>query len=124
MQLTGTLADGIKAHQKEQHDFETRQAHLKSLRGTEAKKTSQTSREVRDHLEAASSHSNPLAWMFHKPNIPEHNIGTPPGSVSTKKAMSIAGSAHSVHPHNVASFLRHEHPATSVYQNTRSHLTM
>ena len=35
------IADGIKEHQKEQHDLNTRQAHLKSLRGTAASKTSQ-----------------------------------------------------------------------------------
>ena len=118
------IADGIKEHQKEQHDFNTRQAHLKSLRGTAASKTSQTSREVRDHLEATSSHSNPLAWMFNKPKVPEYDIGTPPGSVSTKKAASIAGSTHSVNPTNMASFLRKERPDTSWINHARSKLTL
>ena len=89
------VANGIKQHQKEQHDYRTREAHLKSLRGTAASKTSQTSREVRDHLEAASGSGRmPLGWLFNAPSIiPEYEIGTPGGSAaSSHKETSLASS--------------------------------
>ena len=82
-------AIGINQHQKELHDYRTREEHLKSLRGTAASKTSQTSREVRDHLDAQSgSGKMPFAWIFNAPPVvvDKYDIRTP-GALSKASSM-------------------------------------
>ena len=89
----------LNQHQKELHDYKTRSEHLNSLRGRAASKTSQTSKEVRDHLEAQSSSDIIPSWLriFNAPSVKfdEHKIGTPGGSVaSSRKPSSVPSSKH------------------------------
>ena len=89
----------LNQHQKELHDYKTRAEHLNSLRGRAASKTSQTSKEVRDHLEAQSSSDKMpfLIRLFKAPSVKfdEHKIGTPGASVaSSRKPSSVPSSKH------------------------------
>ena len=89
------MFDRIQEAKQEVNEINMVRARLKGNRAAEAEKAKQAAKEAKDHLEAASSGA--LAWIW-KPDLPtppapqEISIATPPSSVSSKKARSVAAS--------------------------------